>query len=167
MKIWTEVNIITVNGGKQPDVGNIKKFSWVPISKSKALVRISGLPSELSGFTPLSDEEALIAIKNYNPNANLENVDIADSEVNVIAKSLGIDPQIRADIKAPSRGKQLLQDQENYIMSIISTKKGKSKHFWDNEASKSGKYSKGIDIQNAILDGKCDAHEFILSRLRS
>jgi hypothetical protein len=100
-------------------------------------------------------------------NWSCESCDCADPEIDTIAKSLGLDPhQIRSTIQMPSRGKQVLQDQENYLLAQISTKKGKSNQFWDDEAVKSGKYPKGIDIDNAILDGKGAAQEFVLSRLR-
>lgn len=96
-----------------------------------------------------------------------EGCDCADPEVDAIAKANGLDPHSRADIQMPSHGKQVLQDQENYLMSQISEKKGMSRSMWDSEAVKSGKYSKGIDIEKDVIDGKGAAHEFILSRLRT
>jgi len=97
---------------------------------------------------------------------DLENIDIADPEVDEIAKTHGLDPKLRADIQIPLRGKQVLPGQENHMLALIATKKGKSKAHWDDEAAASGKWAKGIDIENDILDGTGAAHEFMLSRLR-
>ena len=138
----------------------------------EVLCRVAGTPAQITtiladdAITEQTDEQATTIIQSKHPNSNLENIDIADPEIDEIAKSLGLDPHLRADIQIPSRGKQVLQDQEKYLMAHISEKKGMSKQFWDNIASKSGKYQKGIDIQNDIIDGKGAAHEFILSRLR-
>ena len=146
--------------------------SMIEISDNKCLCRIAGTPAQITtiladtAITELTDEQAETIIQSKHPNSALENLDIADPEIDAIAKSFGLDPRSRADMQLPTRGKQILQDQENYLMAQISTKKGKSKQYWDNEASKSGKYEKGIDIQNAVIGGKEAAHEFILSRLR-
>ena len=146
--------------------------SMMELADNDCLCRVAGTPAQIAtiltyaAITKQTDEQATTTIKSKHPDSSLENLDIADPEIDEIAKSLGLDPYLRADIRIPSRGKQVLQDQENYLMAMISEKKDKSKQFWDGEASKSGKYSKGIDIQNDIIDGKDAAHEFILSRLR-
>ena len=147
-------------------------FSRMLLNDTEALYRISADPAMINAVindidvTLISDEEAITKIHLLHPNSDLENIDVEDPEIDEIAKSLGLDPHIRADIQIPSRGKQLLPPQENYLMAQISTKKGISRPMWDNEAVKYGKYLKGIDIQRAVIDGKGAAHEFILSRLR-
>ena len=146
--------------------------SILELPDTECLCRVAGTPVQIAtiladaAIIEQTDEQAETTLRSKHPDSNLENLDIADPEVDDIAKSIGLDPHSRADIQIPTRGKQILQDQENYLMSQISTKKGKSKQYWDNEASKSGKYPKGIDIQKDIIDGKCAAHEFVLSRLR-
>ena len=122
---------------------------YIEITFGDALTKVDEIPTLLDDIGHFVD---------------LEKLDIADPEIDAIAESLGLDPHSRADIQTASRGKQYLQDQENYLLAMIATKKGKSKQFWDAEAKKSG--MKGIDIENAILDGKGAAQEFILSRLR-
>ena len=137
------------------------------------LCRVAGTPTQIvtiladDAITEQTDEQAKTIIQSKHPDSNLENLDIADFEIDEIAKLLGLDPHLRADIQVPTRGKTVLQDQENYLMAQISTKKGKSKQFWDDEASKSGKWAKGIDVEKDVIDGKGAAHEFILSRLRA
>jgi len=146
--------------------------SIIELPDGKCLCRVAGTPKQIdtiiadTDITNLTDEQAKNLIHSKHPDSDLENLDVADPEIDEIAKLLSIDPHLRADIQTPSRGKQVIQDQENYLMAHISMKKGKSKQLWDDEAAKSGKYPKGIDIENAILDGKTDAHEFVLSRLR-
>lgn len=146
--------------------------SIIELDDNKCLCRVSGTQTQINiilsdtVITQQTDEQAQTTIIAKYPDSGLENIDIADPEIDTIAKTQGLDPHLRADIKIPTRGKQVLQDQENYLMSHISTKKDKSKEFWNNEAAMSGKYPKGIDIENDIIDGKSTAHEFVLSRLR-
>ena len=176
MKTWIKTNAYNAGTVEEPnflpDLGGLEytsPYSLVKINfPSEVLVRIAGEMTDINTLKDqITDEEAYTLIKSNHPDAGLENCDVVDPEIDEIAKSLGLDPHLRADIKIPSRGKQVLQDQEKYLMTHISEKKGKSKQFWDNEANKSGKYKKGIDIQNDVLDGKGAAHEFILSRLRA
>ena len=180
MKIWIKTSMKNIGTVDEPD--HIPNFggleSKVPYSLMKinfpneVLLRVAGMPAQNAtiladaAITEQTDEQAKTIIQSKHPDSSLENFDIADPEIDEIAKSLGLDTHLRADIQIPSRGKQLLQDQENYLMAQISTKKGISRPMWDNEAVKSGKYLKGIDIENDVIDGKGAAHEFILSRLR-
>ena len=174
MKKFIQTKIITVGGEHKPYLADQDvPTSMIQLSDNKCLCRVAGTPAQIAtiladaAITELTDEQAISMIQSKHPKSTLENLDIVDPEIDEIAKSLGLDPHSRADIQIPSRGEQVLQDQENYLMMQISTKKDKSKQFWDNEAVKSGKYLKGINIQHDILDGKGSAHEFILSRLRA
>ena len=176
MKAFIQTKIIgtgTEDDARRPYLADLNvPASMIELPDNKCLCRIAGTPSQIAtiladaAITELTDEQATTIIQSKYPDSTLENLDIPDSEVDEIAKSLGLDPHLRADMQLPTRGKQILQDQENYLMAQISMKKGKSKQFWDNEAGKSGKYQKGVDIQHAVIDGKSAAHEFILSRLR-
>ena len=179
MKTWAKTKIIEVVSTED---GSICKnaylvdqnvvSSMIELSDTECLCRVAGTPAQIAtiltdaAITEQTDEQAETTLQSKHPDSSLENLDIADPEIDAIAKSLELDPHSRADIQTASRGKQLLQDQENYLLAMISTKKGKSKQFWDNAAGKSGKYPKGIDIENDVLDGKGSAHEFVLSRLR-
>jgi len=137
------------------------------------ICRVSGTPPQISAIqanaaiTQLKDADALTEIRKKYSTAELYNCDVADSEIDNIAKSIGINPQLRADIKM-SRGKDIpvLQEQENYLMAIISEKKGKTKTYWDAETAKTVKWKFGKDLEKDIIDGKQEAHKFVLSKLR-
>jgi len=177
MKLWIQTKIIGTGMDEDPIrpylIDQDISSSMMELLNGKCLCRVAGTPKQIDtiladpDIIKITDEQAKNLIQLKHPNSNLENLDIIDPEIDEIAKILLIDPHLRADIKIPSRGKQVLQDQENYLMAHISMKKSKSKQFWDDETSKSDNYSKGIDIEKAILDGKIDAHEFVLSRLRN
>ena len=180
MKTWIITNTIikeSVEYDIEPHIVPYISNQNVPVSmmeleNNKCLCRVAGTPSQITtiiadtAITEQTDEQATTIIQSKYPDSSLENLDIADPEIDEIAKSLGLDPHIRADIQIPTRGKMVLQDQENCMMADISEKKGISRSMWDEEAGKSGKYPKGVDIEKAIKDGKGAAHEFILSRLR-
>jgi len=175
MKVWIKTKIIgqgTDGDPKRPYLaGQRVTASMIGIDMGACLCRIAGTPEQINTIledteiTQLTDEEARQIIKSKYPNSDLENLDIADPEINEIAKLLGLDPEIRGDIQIPTRGKQVLQDQENYLMAHISEKLGLTKDFWDTEAKKS-KWEKGIEIEHDIKEGKIEAHEFVLSRIR-
>lgn len=173
MKTWIITKIIGIADSKTGYVANQDvSISRINMSDTTCLCRVAGTPAQIGtiledvAITELTDEQARTTIHTEHPDSDLENLDIADPEIDEIAKAQGLDPHLRADIQIPSRGNQLLQNQENRVIAEISTKKGKSKQFWDDEAGKSGKWTKGIDIENGILDGEGAAHEFVLSRLR-
>ncbi|MCK4527322.1 hypothetical protein KAW18_08110 [candidate division WOR-3 bacterium] len=176
MKIWIRTKIVgagTEEDARSPYIANQNvPSSMMELLNDECLCRVAGTAVQIAtilvdtSITEQTDEQAESTIHTKHPDSNLENLDIADPEIDTIAESQGLDPHSRADIQTASRGNQLLQDQENYLLAMISAKKGKSKKFWDDEAGKSGKYLNGIDIENAILDGKGAAHEFMLSRLR-
>jgi len=175
MKVWIKTKIIgqgIEDDPKRPYLaGQRVTASMIEIDTGACLCRIAGTPEQINTIledteiTQLTDEEARQIIKSKYPNSDLENLDIADPEIDEIAKSLGLNPKIRGDIQIPTRGKQVLQDQENYLMAQISEKLGLTKDFWDTEAKKS-KWTKGIEIEHDIKDGKIEAHEFVLSRIR-
>ena len=176
MKKWIQTKIIgagTEDDPRRPYLADQNvQTSMLELPDNTCLCRIAGTPTQITtiladdAITEQTDEQAKTIIKSKHPDSTLENLDIADPEIDEIAKSLGLDPHLRADIQMPSRGKTVLQDQENYLMMQISTKKGISRSMWDDEAAKSGEYQKGIDIQRDVIDGTGAAHEFILSRLR-
>lgn len=135
----------------------------------EVLLKISGMPSDIAfiillpNVTTKSDDEAFSIIQTTNN--ELEDLDVLDFEIDEIAKSQGVDPQIRADIQIPTRGKQPLQDQENYLMTHICEKMEFTKAWWDKEAP-NGKWATGVAIENDIKEGKGEAYEFTLSRMR-
>ena len=177
MKAFIQTKIIGTGTGDDPRRPYLAdqpvSASMLELPDNNCLCRVAGTPTQITtiladdAITEQTDEQATTIIQSKHPDSNLENIDIADPEIDEIAKSLGLDPHLRADIKIASRGKTVLQDQENYLMAHISEKKGITRPLWDGEAAKSGEYLKGIDIQNDILDGKSAAHEFVLSRLRA
>ena len=174
MKTWIRTKIIEIEGSRRPYcTGQDVLISMMELPNNECLCRAAGTPVQIAiitadaAITEHTDEQAETIIRSKHHDSDLENLDIADPEVDDIAKAQGLDPHLRADIQIPLRGNQVLQDQENYLLTMISAKKGKSKQFWDDEAGKSGKYPKGIDLEHAIIDGKGAAHEFVLSRLRA
>jgi len=175
MKAWILTKIIGTGETEDPKrayvAGQTVYVSMMELENNECLCRIAGMPKQISAIiadpeiTQLTDAEAREIIKSKYPNSDLENLDIADPEIDEIAKAQGIDPKIRADIQVPTRGKQVLQDQENYLMAHICEKIGLTRDYWDLEAPKSD-YQKGIDIERDIKEGKIKAHEFVLSRIR-
>lgn len=92
--------------------------SLIGLANNECLCRVAGTPAQIAtiladvAITELTDEQAKTTIQSKHPDASLENLDIADPEIDTIAESLGLDPhQIRSTIQTPSRGKQLLQGQ--------------------------------------------------------
>jgi len=175
MKKWVRTKIIGSGTKEDPCRAYIPinvSAVMMEIDDNACLCRVAGAPDQISKIladaeiTQLTDEEARKIIKSKHPNSDLENVDVADPEIDEIARSLGIDPHIRADIQTPTRGKQLLQDQECYLMAHICEKIGLTKDYWDKEASKTTKWKRGIDIEDDIKDGWTEAHEFVLKRIR-
>ena len=177
MKVWIKTKIIgkgTEGDPKGPYLANQPlSVSMIDLGNGACLARVAGTPEQIStiladaDITQLTDEEARKIIKSKYPNSDLENVDVADPEIDKIAEAQGIDPKIRADIVIPSRGRQVLQDQENYLMAHICEKILLTRDYWDTEAAKTTKWKKGIDIEHSIKDGHAEAHEFVLSRIRS
>ena len=177
MKVWVKTKLIaaeTKESLKEPYLGNQDVcYSVMKTESNECLCRVAGTPEQISAITgdaditQLTDEEARKIIKSKYPNSDLENVDVADPEIDEIAKAQGIDPKIRADVVISSRGRQVLQDQENYLMAHICEKILLTRDYWDTEAAKTTKWKKGIDIEHSIKDGHAEAHEFVLSRIRS
>jgi len=176
MKAWIKTKIIGTGSAEDPKrpyvAGQNVDASMMEIDANTCLARVAGTPDQISAITgdtditQLTDEEARKIIKQKYPNSDLENVDVADPEIDEIAKAQGIDPKIRADIVVPTRGKMVLQDQENYLMAHICEKIGLTRDYWDAEAAKTTKWEKGIDIEHSIKDGHVEAHEFVLERIR-
>jgi len=173
MKAWIKTKIVMAEDLRRPYTADQAVLaSMVELENNECLCRVAGTPDQISTITAdteitqLTDEEARKIIKSKYPNSDLENVDVADPEIDKIAKAQGIDPKIRADIVVPSVGRQVLQDQENYLMAHICEKIGLTKDYWDTEAAKTTKWKKGIDIEHSIKDGEVEGHEFVLSRIR-
>jgi len=178
VKVW----IKTVLEEKKDETGEVTRvpylanqavrYSVTELENNECLCRVAGTPDQISAITAdaditqLTDEEARKIIKSKYPNSDLENLDIADPEIDEIAKAQGIDPKIRADIVVPSVGRQVLQDQENYLMAHICEKIGLTRDYWDTKAAKTTKWEKGINIEHSIKDGHVEAHEFVLERIR-
>jgi len=176
MKVWIQTKIIGTGSAEDPKrpyvADQTVDVSMMEIGTNTCLCRVAGTPDQISTITgdteitQLTDEEARKIIKSKYPNSDIENVDVADPEIDEIAKAQGIDPKIRADIVVPTRGRQVLQDQENYLMAHICEKIGLTRDYWDAEAAKTTKWVKGINIEHSIKDGHVEAHEFVLERIR-
>jgi len=177
MKVW----IKTVLEGRKNKRGGVLRvpylanqtvrYSVMEIKDNECLCRVAGTPDQINAIladakiTRLTDEEAQKIIKSKHPNSDLENVDVADPEIDEMAKSVGIDPCARADIQMPTVGRQVLQDQEKHLLSLISAKLGLTRDQWD--AYVKEKFGKlGIDIDREIREGKNETHEIILNIIR-
>ena len=178
MKVWVRTKLeekldeITEEKIRAPVLANQDvRYSVMELKNNECLCRIAGTPDQISAITAdaeitqLTDEEARKIIKSKYPNSDLESVDVADPEIDEIAKSVGIEPQARADIQIPTVGKQLLQDQEKHLLSLISERLGLTRDQWDTYAKE--KFGKlGIDIDREIREGKNEAHENVLNIIR-
>jgi len=175
MKAWIKTKIIGTGAEddpRRPYLANQSvPASMIEINADTCLCRVAGTPDQISAITAdaeitqLTDEEARKIIKSKHPNSDLENVDVADPEIDEIAKSVGIDPKIRADIVVPSVGRQVLQDQEKHLLSLISAKLGLTRDQWVTYAKE--KFGKlGIDIDREIREGRNEAHEIVLNIIR-
>jgi len=175
MKAWIKTKIIGTGSNedpRRPYLANQSVLSsMMEIDADTCLCRVAGTLEQINTIledteiTQLTDEEARQIIKSKYPNSNLENLDIADPEIDEIAKSLGLDPEARADIQIPTVGKQLLQDQEKHLLSLISERLGLTRDQWDTYAK--GKFGKlGIDIDREIREGKNEPHEAVLNIIR-
>mgnify|MGYP000654459787 CR=1 FL=1 len=177
MKVWLKTKIIevaSVEDSKRPYLANQNAAAaMMEIDANTCLCRVAGTPEQISPIltdpeiTQLTDEEVRKIIKSKYPNSDLENVDVADPEVDKIAESLRLNPtKIRADIQMPSRvGKPLLQDQEGHLLAVISANLGLTRAQWDTYAKE--KFGKsGIDIDREIRRGKNEAHEVVLNIIR-
>jgi len=144
-----------------PDLGNYETDREIRYSLAKidfptdVLCRVAGPIAKVSAIVAtkgtLTDAEARTIIKRYNPNADLENVDVRDPEIDGILESLGENPQaIRKQVQTPTVGRQVLQDQELNAMKVITRRKG-------------------VDIspyEDAIKRGKQAEHEDAMAKLR-
>ena len=175
MKAWIKTKIIgkgTEDDPRRPYLaGQSATISMCEMDADTCLCRVAGTPDQISAITAdaeitkLTDEEARKIIKSKHPNSDLENVDVADPEIDEIAKSIGIEPQARADIRVPTVGRQVLQDQEKHLLSLISERLGLTRDQWDTYAKE--KFGKlGIDIDREIREGKNEAHEVVLNIIR-
>ena len=175
MKIWIKTKMIgkgTESDPKRPYLPVNLPYSMLDLG-DECLVRVSGKPEEIKkllsdpNITVLKDEEARAIIKSKYPNVDLENADIIDVEIDEIAKEIGLDPhEIRRDIQMPTVGKQILQDQEKHLMTVISKKLGFSRAYWDKVAGIHYN-KKGIEIDRDIRTGYNYAHTFVLDRIRA
>jgi len=175
MKLWIKTKFVgkgTENDPRRPYLPVNLPYSMLDLG-DECLVRVSGKLEETKkliedpDITVLKDEEAREIIRSRNPNADLENVDIIDVEIDEIAKENGLNPhEIRRDIQIPTVGKQLLQDQEKHLMTVVSKKLGFSRAYWDKVASVHYN-KKGIDIDRDIRAGYNYAHTFVLDRIRA
>ncbi|MCD6137941.1 MAG: hypothetical protein J7J91_05055, partial [Deltaproteobacteria bacterium] len=114
MKLLIRTKIVgkgTCEDPRRPYLANqVVPASMIEIGNNECLCRVAGTPEQISAITAdpditqLTDEEARKIIKSKYPNSDLENVDVADPEIDKIAEAQGIDPKIRADIVIPSRG---------------------------------------------------------------
>jgi hypothetical protein len=176
MKIIIKTIMIGTGTGDNPrrayTANQNVSVSIMELKNNTCLCRVAGTPAQINviktdaAITVLSDDDAKVLIKGKYPDSDLENLDIADPEIDTIAKDVGLDPKIRADIQIPTRGRQVLQDQENYLMGLTCEKMKLTKAWWDKEV-KNGKWATGKELEDNIKDGKSEAHEFVLSRMRT
>jgi len=175
MKLWIKTKIVgkgTEDDPRRPYLSVNLPYSMIDLG-NECLARVSSKPEEIKkllgdqNITVLKDEEARAIIKSRYPNANLENVDVIDIEIDEIAKENGLDPhEIRRDIQIPTVGKQVLQDQEKHLMTVVSKKLGFSRAYWDKVAGIHYN-KKGIEIDRDIRTGYNYAHTFVLDRIRA
>lgn len=180
MKSWIKTKIIENGAGKDAEKkpylsGQDVAFSIIDLGNATCLARIAGTSNQIDKIVSdieiecVTDDEAELIIKNQSSNSTLENLDILDSEIDELAKVVGLDPELRSDILIPTRGKQVLQDQESYLMIHICQKLDLSQDYWDSEVKKISTkktWQNGAELNKSLKDGSQNAHEFVLSRIR-
>jgi len=156
MKIWTETNITGTGSGadmRRPNLPPGIRYSMLDKGDGTCLCRVAGSPNIIRRIRRrLSDNEAEAILKSLNPEFNLGDLDVPDPELDNILRTLGEDPdEIRRQVKAPIKGKHVLQDQELAIIRRIAQHRG---------------ITIGKRDEDGIKEGKTEAHERILGRLR-
>jgi len=133
MKLWVKTKMI----GEGTDVDSRRPCLPVDLPYSmldlgdECLVRVTGKPEDLKKLIEdaavklLKDEEARKIIRTKHPNSDLEDLDIADVELEELAKAERLDPcGIKRDVQVPTRGRRVLQCQEMHLLRILAKKKG-------------------------------------------
>jgi len=156
MKIWTEANITGTGSGadmRRPDLPPKVRYSALDRGDGTCLCRVAGSPGVIRRIRQrLSDDEAEAILKSLNPEFSLEDLDVPDPELDNILRTLGENPdEIRRQIQTPTKGKHVLQDQELAIIRRIAQHRG---------------ITIGKRDEDEIKEGKTEAHERVLSRLR-
>jgi len=156
MKIWTETNIIGTGSGldmKRPDLPSGVRYSMLDRGDGTCLCRVAGPPEVIGGIRRrLSDGEAEAILKSFNPEFELEDLDVPDPELDDELGTLGEDPdEVRRQVQTPTKGKHVLQDQELAVMRRIAQNRGIAISELD---------------EDEIKEGKTEAHERVLNRLR-
>lgn len=174
MKAFIQTNYITENNIKKPYLARQSApYSVLELDPNSIIARVAGTPEQITlilsdpKILQLTENQVLTMAKERYPSFELYNCDVADVEVDAIATINGIDPKLRSDIKVSrASGIPVLQEQENYLMGIVSEKKGLTRQYWDEEAGSLVPSMTGQDIENKILDGSQESQEFVLSRIR-
>jgi len=161
MKSWIDTDIIgtgTEEDPRRPDLGGYEGSSKIALSMldkgdGTCLCRVAGPQAKVQAIVnakgELTDDEADSTIKSINPNAGLHNVDVRDSEVDMLAEAAGLDPH-HERIKNGKYGRPLWEQEPQIIESVAN--------------------AMGVPVSDKELDnirhGRCDAHESALSKLR-
>ena len=132
MKVWIKTDIVgkgTEDDPRRPYLPVNLPHSMLDLG-NECLARVTGKPEDLkklveeSAIKLLKDEEARQTIKSKHPNSDLEDLDIADIELEELARAEGLDPnEIKRDIQIPTRGKRVLQCQEMHLLRVLAKKK--------------------------------------------
>lgn len=132
MKLWIKTKIIgtgTDEDPRRPYLPASTHYSMLDL-ENECLCRITITPNQLSSIqndtniAVLTDDEALQIIKSINQNAELEDVDVADVELEELAKQYGVDPvEEKRTVIVPTRGRRVLQCQEAHLLRVIAKKK--------------------------------------------
>jgi len=160
MKVWISTNLYEAQYGSRrtriPDLGGYEMNSGLSYSvldrrDGSCLTRVAGPKQvvDLIVAPRLTDEEARSLIKLYRPGSELWNVDVADPEIDELARGVGLDPY-HERVRNGKYGGSLWEQEPQIIKSVAR--------------------AAGVSISDKELDnirhGRCDAHENVLSKLR-
>lgn len=174
MKAFVQTKYVNKNSVNKPYLaGQNVPYSVMELEPNSIIARVAGTPEQISlilndsNIIQLTEKQVLAMAKEKDSEFELYKCDVADMEVDILARTNGIDPKLRSDVKiSRANGIPVLQEQENYLMGIVSEKKGLTRQYWDEEAGSLVPSMTGQDIENKILDGSQDSQEFVLSRIR-
>jgi len=160
MKAWIKTKIVgdgTEHNPKRPYLPLELPYSMIELDANTCLARVSGMPNPIQPvladveIEEITDADARVIIKSKYPHADLENIDVADIELDEIARAEGLNPdEVRKKIRVATRGKQILQCQEMHLMRVLAAKRGVDL----------------ADLEEHIELGYNHAHNQALARLR-
>ena len=113
----------------------------------------------------VSDDEAWEIIKENAPNTLLKDFNVIDPEV-VFFAHIFIELENELNRMQKPNSPEDTRNIEIDILRKTGEIFGLMPEYWDSEIKKAGKWKHGKELEDDVLDGRTEAHEFVLSRIR-